>query len=426
VAFCGLFKISDFYQENQISPLVTWSLGHLIMPLRKYLISPIKELARQGQLAGIMLISATVLSMFLSNGDFASSWLRLWDTEVGFSFLHKSVQHWINDGLMVIFFLLVGLEIKRELADGELSSVKQAILPAFAALGGMIVPAIIFVIANLNSPETMQGWAIPTATDIAFSLGILSLLGKRVPLSLKVFLTALAIIDDLGAILIIAFFYSSPLDLTMILIAAGIFGLMVAFNRYGLKDLTFYIVPGVFLWYFVMKSGVHPTIAGVLTAVAIPLETGEALEHRLFRPVNYFILPLFALANTAIPLFFNNGSFFLTPLSIGIILGLFLGKPAGIVLCSYLPKWMKLSEGPAGIGLKHLIGLGFTAGVGFTMSIFISSLSFPDSDTLNLSKLAIICGSIISGMTGLIILSTGRNTGGPVNIATLEKPSKEA
>jgi NhaA family Na+:H+ antiporter len=381
------------------------------MPLKKYLVNPILELSRQGKLSGMLLIVATVLSILLANGGHSATWLRIWDTEIGYSVLHKSVLHWINDGLMVIFFLLVGLEIKREMADGELSSVKQAIMPAFAALGGMIVPAVIFVIATINSPETRQGWAIPTATDIAFSLGILSLLGKRVPLSLKVFLTALAIIDDLGAILIIAFFYSSQIDLTMILIAAGIFGLMIAFNRYGLKNLIFYLVPGVFLWFFVLKSGIHPTIAGVLTAVAIPLETGEGLEHRLSRPVNYFILPLFALANTAIPLTFDSGAGFLTPLSIGIILGLFLGKPVGIVLFSYLPKWMKLSGGAAGISLKHLVGLGFTAGIGFTMSIFISSLSFPENEMLNLSKLAIIAGSLIAAVTGLIILAAGPKTG---------------
>jgi NhaA family Na+:H+ antiporter len=326
--------------------------------------------------------------------------------EIGVSFLHKSFLHWINDGLMVIFFLLVGLEIKRELAEGELSSVKQAVLPAFAAIGGMVVPAVIYISINAGSPETQGGWAIPTATDIAFSLGVLSLLGKRVPISLKIFLTALAIIDDLGAILIIALFYTASLDLTMLLAAAGVFAVMVAFNRFGLKNLAFYLFPALFLWYFVLKSGIHPTIAGVLTAFVIPLESGKDFEHRLFRPVNYLILPLFALANTAIPLSVGNLSGLFTPLALGVILGLFVGKPLGIVFFSYLPSWFRIAERPDGIGFKQIAGLGFTAGIGFTMSIFIASLSFPENEMLNLSKLAIIIGSVLAALTGLIILST--------------------
>ena len=375
------------------------------MPIRKYLLSPITDLARQGRLAGILLICATAISMALSNSDLATTWIGIWDLEIGLPVFHKSVLHWINDGLMVIFFLMVGLEIKREVAEGELSSVKQAILPAFAAFGGMVVPALIFAVVHMNSPETRQGWAIPTATDIAFSLGVLSLLGKRVPLSLKVFLTALAIIDDLGAILIIAFFYSSSLDLVMLLIAAAIFGLMMGLNRAGLKNLSFYLIPAILLWYVVLKSGVHPTIAGVLTALAIPLETGAGLEHRLLKPVNYLILPLFALANTAIPLAFDPATGIVTPLAIGIILGLFAGKPLGIVFFSYLPKWLRLSDGPQGISVKQLTGLGFTAGIGFTMSIFIASLSFPDDVSLNLAKLAIIAGSVLAAVTGLVILT---------------------
>lgn len=414
VTFGNFFKISDIYQKFQRSlcHLVPWSLGPLLppnlqkMPVKKYLLNPITDLARQGKLTGILLICGTIISMMLSNSDHSSSWLSLWDKEVDLPFLQKTVLWWINDGLMVAFFLLVGLEIKRELADGELSSVHQAMLPAFAALGGMLFPAIIFLTINFYSPTTRPGWAIPTATDIAFSLGILSLLGKRVPLSLKVFLTALAIIDDLGAILIIAFYYSSTVNLLMILLAAGTFGFMLLLNKYGMKNLVFYLVPGVVLWYFVLQSGVHPTIAGVLTAIAIPVESGGTLEHRLSRPVNYFILPLFALANTAIPLSFDLGIDILTPLSVGIILGLFLGKPVGIVLFANLPRWLRFSKGPSSIGLKQLIGLGFTAGIGFTMSIFISALSFPDSEHLNLAKLAIIAGSVLAAVAGLLILGT--------------------
>jgi Na+:H+ antiporter, NhaA family len=369
-----------------------------------------RELAQQGKLAGILLIIATVVSISLSNSTLAPAWIKVWDTEIGFLSLHKTVLHWINDGLMVVFFLLVGMEIKRELAEGELSSLQQAMLPAFAALGGMLFPAIIFLVTNLNSPETRSGWAIPTATDIAFSLGILSLLGKRVPLALKVFLTALAIIDDLGAIMIIAIYYSSSIDPLMILLAAGTFILMLLFNRSGLKNLLFFLVPGVVLWYFILRSGVHPTIAGVLTAIAIPVKNGRTLEHRLTRPVNYFILPLFALANTAITLSFTGGTNIFTPLSMGVILGLFIGKPLGITLFSYLPRWLRLSSARYSFRLKQIIGLGFTAGIGFTMSIFISALSFPDAEHLNLAKLSIIVGSVIAGAAGLLILSLSPQT----------------
>jgi Na+:H+ antiporter, NhaA family len=380
------------------------------MPIRKYFLSPIRELAQQGKLTGILLICCTIISMWLSNSDFSASWLGLWEREIGFPVLHKSILWWVNDALMVVFFLLVGMEIKRELAEGELSSVQQAMLPAFAALGGMLFPAVIFLVSNMNSPETRSGWAIPTATDIAFSLGILSLLGKRVPLALKVFLTALAIIDDLGAILIIAFFYSSSINLFMLLLATVTFGAMLLLNKFGIKNLLFYLLPGVLLWIFIMRSGIHPTIAGVLTAIAIPVASARNFEHRLLRPVNFFILPVFALANTAITLSFSNGSDILTPMSLGIIFGLFIGKPLGIVLFSYLPGRLKLSGASPQFSLKNLVGLGFTAGIGFTMSIFISALSFPDSEHLNLSKLAIIAGSVIAATTGLIILSSGKGS----------------
>ncbi len=375
------------------------------MPIKRYLLNPLLELSRQGRLAGVMLITATVLSMLLSNGVKADQYLKLWETEIGFSFLHKSLLHWINDGLMVIFFLMVGLEIKRELVKGELSSVKQAILPVFAAAGGMLLPGIIYVLVNARSGHYLHGWAIPTATDIAFSLGIISLLGKRVPVSVKIFLAALAIIDDLGAILIIAFFYAQGLHLGMLAAGLGVFALMLLMNRLKLVDVRWYLVPGLFLWYFILKSGIHPTIAGVLAAFAIPLESGECLEEELTRPVNYMILPLFALANTAIPLSMDMATAIFSTLSIGIILGLFIGKPVGIALFSYLPRWLRLSEGPANLNFKLVLGMGFTAGIGFTMSIFISGLAFTDPEMVNIAKLAIIAGSILAAITGLIILA---------------------
>jgi NhaA family Na+:H+ antiporter len=374
------------------------------MPIRNYLLNPIRELARQGKLAGILLILATILSMLLSNSDRGAGYMHLWETEIGFDFFNKSLLHWINDGLMVIFFLLVGLEIKRELVRGELSSVKQAILPAGAALGGVVLPALIYLLVHSGNATTVHGWAIPTATDIAFSLGILSLLGKRVPLSLKIFLTALAIIDDLAAILIIAIFYSTSLHLGMLLAGLGVFVLMLGFNFSGLKNPAWYLLPGAVLWFLILKSGIHPTIAGVLTAFAIPLDPGEELEHSLSRPVNYAILPLFALANTAIPLTFTDFSVFLTPVSIGILAGLFLGKPLGIVLFSVAMKALKIAEWPGRVRLQQMIGVGFTAGIGFTMSIFIASLSFTETETVNIAKLAIIGGSLLAAVTGMLIL----------------------
>jgi NhaA family Na+:H+ antiporter len=378
------------------------------MALKKYLINPIKELADQGKLAGILLIAVTAFSMLLSNSQYGESYVKLWDTEIGFPFLHKSLLHWINDGFMVVFFLMVGLEIKREIVHGELSSPKQAVLPIMAALGGMIVPAILFVAINARSPENMSGWAIPMATDIAFSLGILSILGRRVPLTLKIFLTALAIIDDLGAIIIIAAFYTHQLKLDFLLYGIGVFLLMILMNRQGVKYIMLYMIPGIIMWYFILKSGVHPTIAGVLTAFAIPVDSGEELEHRLTKPVNFIILPLFALANTAIILTFDMGSGFLGPLSIGIIAGLFVGKPIGIFVFSYLAKIYKWASFPEGMGMREIIGLGFTAGIGFTMSIFITSLSFDSAVLLTQSKLAIILGSVFSAVAGLLILGANR------------------
>ncbi len=376
-------------------------------PVNRFLINPVRELARQGKLAGILLILATVLSILLANGSYAASYLKLWDTEIGFGFLHKSILHWINDGLMVVFFLLVGLEIRREVAGGELSSVKQAVLPVFAAVGGMVMPALIYLAFNAGSPESMKGWAIPTATDIAFSLGILSLLGRRVPLSLKIFLTALAIIDDIGAILIIALFYSHGIQLTMLGAAAVVFLAMLGMNRMKVRQTFWYLVPGLLLWYFILKSGIHPTIAGVLAAFTLPIHSGEELEEQLSRPVNYMILPLFALANTAIPLSFDLESSILSTVSLGILFGLFIGKPLGIVVFFYLPRLFRMRINTDNIlSFRQITGLGLTAGIGFTMSIFISSLSFEDPYAWNTAKLAVIAGSVLAALAGMMVLST--------------------
>lgn len=361
---------------------------------------PIKDLAESGKLAGLLLILATVLSISLANSGRAESYLSIWHMEIGFDFLHYSVLHWINDGLMAIFFFLIGLEIKRELQDGELAVKEKAILPVLAALGGMLFPAIIFFLFNTGSAERLNGWAIPTATDIAFSLGILSLLGKRAPLSLKIFLTALAIIDDLGAIVIIATFYTHNLHFLMLGIAVLFAMSMFALNRFKVKYLFFYVIPALGLWYFILKSGVHPTIAGVVAAMFIPKGMAHKLELSLHRPVNYFILPLFALANTAIPLVFDSSRVF-SGLTAGILFGLLLGKPLGITLFSWIGVKTKISALPAGAGWKQLAGTGLLAGIGFTMSIFIAGLSYKEPAVLDISKLSILAGSTLSALFGL-------------------------
>ena len=374
------------------------------MVFRKHLINPIKELAENGKLTGIMLIIATFISLLLSNSDYGISYLKIWGTEIGPSFLHKSILHWINDGFMAVFFLFVGLEIKRELVEGELSTRKQAVLPVVAAFGGIFLPALIFFLFNGRNTESISGWAIPTATDIAFSLGILSLLGNRVSFALKIFLTALAIIDDLGAILIIAIFYTNQLHLNMIIFAALVLIILIIMNKMKVKQLSFFLLPGVALWYFILKSGIHPTVAGVLLAFTIPLNLIVDLEHRLNKPVNYLVLPLFALANTAMQVSVEQTGNLIAPLSLGIIFGLFIGKPAGIFLASFIAVKSKFAILPTDINWKQILGLGMMAGIGFTMSIFIASLSFKTESALTLAKLAILAGSLLSAIAGILIL----------------------
>lgn len=374
------------------------------MAIKKYIIRPFNELSETGKLSGVLLILATILSISLSNSEYGTSYLQIWQQHIGFSFLHKSIEHWINDGLMVIFFFLVGLEIKRELLVGELANRKQAMLPILAALGGMITPALVYILFNISSPENLHGWAIPTATDIAFSLAILSMLGNRVPVSLKIFLTALAIIDDLGAIMIIAIFYTSSLQLDQVVYAGIFFAGLFILNRFHVKYIWLYFLFGIGLWYFILQSGIHPTIAGVLLALLIPRELTGELEHSLHKPVNYFILPLFALANTAIPIDMSSMQMAFSGISLGIIFGLFLGKPLGILLFSYGGIKLRLAKLPGKTNWRMLAGSGLVAGIGFTMSIFIASLSFDNIQSLNIAKLAIIAGSVISALTGFLIL----------------------
>lgn len=366
--------------------------------------------------SGSILFSCLILSLIIANSPLGDGFNRILETQLGFEnnavHLRYPVALWINDGLMAIFFLLVGLEIKREIVEGELSSPKKAILPIICAMGGAIVPAVIYAQFNGGTP-TVDGWGIPMATDIAFALAILSLLSEKVPVSLKIFLAALAIVDDLLAILVIAVFYSSDLHYINLIYAAALLALLFIFNRLGVKKLAFYLIPGVLIWYFVHHSGIHATIAGVLTAMTLPTTADhkesplEKLEHGLNKPVSFFIIPIFALANTNIRLEEGMVEGLFTNLGIGIILGLVLGKPIGIMLVSWLGVKLKISQLPDQAGWIHILGVGLLAGIGFTMSIFISILSFDDPMLVQEAKFSILVGSVISGILGYLMLSFG-------------------
>jgi NhaA family Na+:H+ antiporter len=378
-------------------------------------IKPFKDFFRSEQIGGVILIVCVIVSLIIANSNLGAAFENLLSTKIGFSssaiVLEYSVSLWINDGLMAIFFLLVGLEIKREIIEGELSSPQKAAMPIFAALGGMIVPAIIYALMNSGTP-TIHGWGIPMATDIAFALGVISLLGKRVPSSLKIFLAALAIADDLGAILVIAIFYTNELHWMQLLYSAGILIALIALNRFGVKKLIYYIIPGIFLWYFVHHSGIHATIAGVLIALTIPTNTVkeesplEKLEHLLVRPVNFLIMPIFALANTNIR--FENKMIdgLSSPLGLGIICGLALGKPIGVSLFSWLSVKSGMAKLPNKVNWKHIFGLGLLAGIGFTMSVFIALLSFSTTEYQIQAKFAILVSSVLAGISGYVFLSS--------------------
>ena len=354
---------------------------------------------------GIVLIFATLLSLLLANSIFQTEYLQIWNVAIG----NHSLVHWINDGLMTIFFLLIGLELEREVYIGELSTLKKAALPLFGALGGMVVPALIYLYFNFGT-STQSGAGIPMATDIAFAIGILSLLGNRVPTSLKIFLTALAVIDDLGAIIIIAVFYTSTISFLNLGIALGIMGFLFVLNRLKVNSLFPYIIGGILMWYFMLNSGVHATITGVLLAFVIPFGDGKKdnisykLQHILHNPVAFIILPLFALANTCIIINSNWYESLSHSNSIGIILGLILGKPLGIWFLSYLGVTLGLCVLPKGLQWRNIFGAGILGGIGFTMSIFITLLAFDtDSDIVN-SKIAILIASFIAAITGFVVL----------------------
>ncbi|WP_300671862.1 Na+/H+ antiporter NhaA [Soonwooa sp.] len=373
-----------------------------------------KKFFHSSQSSGVILIVCVVLSLLIANSSMGQSFQNLLDTELGTNIFHLKypVSIWINDGLMAIFFLLVGLEIKREIVEGELSSFKSASLPIFAAIGGMLVPALIYFLFN-HGTEYENGWGIPMATDIAFSLAIVSMLGKKVPPAVKIFLAALAIVDDLGAILVIAIFYTDQLHWLYLGLSAAIILLLIALNYFKVKKHIFYIIPGIFLWYFMHHSGIHATIAGVLLAFTIPTNESkteisplEKLEHQLHTPVNFIIMPIFALANTNI--MFKDGMVdgLFSNFGFGIIFGLVAGKVIGISLFSFIAIKSKISSLPHHSTWLHMIGAGFLAGIGFTMSIFIALLSFKGHPEIqDEAKFAILIASVLAGVIGYSLLN---------------------
>jgi NhaA family Na+:H+ antiporter len=354
---------------------------------------------------GLVLVFVTIISMVLANSHYGNSYIEIWNYKLG----SHSIVHWINDGLMTIFFLLIGLELEREFYNGELADLKTALLPIFGALGGMLVPAGIFILINFGK-DTIAGTGIPMATDIAFAIGILSLLGKRVPVSLKIFLTALAVFDDLGAIIVIAVFYTATLFYTNLFIAIGIFIFMFVLNRSGVKNLIPYIILGIVMWYFTLNSGVHASVAGVLLAFVIPFGDGGEksasyiLQHLLHKPVAFIILPLFALANTCIVFGDTWYTGLGQPLSLGIMAGLIAGKPLGILLFSMIAVGLGLSTLPHKLKWNHIAGTGMLAGIGFTMAIFIAIVGFDSEEMIFNAKIAILAASLFSGIAGYLWL----------------------
>lgn len=365
--------------------------------------------------SGLILIACTLLSLLLANSIFSVEYLHTWHYHIG----GESVEYWINDGLMTIFFLLIGLELKREIYYGELSNIKDALLPIFAALGGMMVPAGLYLLLNYGT-IAHSGAGIPMATDIAFALGVLSLLGNRVPISLKIFLTALAVIDDLGAIMVIAVFYTKTIFWANLAGAVGILITLFILNRMKIKSLIPYLIGGGIMWYFMLNSGIHATITGVLLAFVIPSgddskkSSSSILEHLLHKPVAFFILPLFALANTAIVISSNIVETLEQHYSIGIALGLIVGKPLGIYLFSFLAVAAGICKLPDDISWKTVASVGFLGGIGFTMSIFITLLAFDDQTIINNAKFVILLSSLVAGVLGFLFLKT-----------TLKKASNE-
>ncbi len=372
--------------------------------------------------SGIVLLFAAVIALIISNSELSSLYFSTLEKYLFIGInnfgLKLSVLHWINDALMAIFFFFVTLEIKREFLQGELSNIKQALLPIIAAVGGMVIPALIYVIINLGDGETLKGWAIPSATDIAFSLGVLSLLGSRVPLSLKVFLTALAIIDDLGAIVIIALFYSGDLSIKYLSLMLLAFIVLLVINKFNVKKFLPYLIVGIFLWDFTHNSGIHATIAGVLLAMTIPHRKKDKdfsllikVEHAISPYVAFGIMPIFAFANAGVSLEGLSFSSLLDKVPLGIVLGLFVGKQLGVFVFSYVSIKLKVAQMPSNTSWYNFYGVGVLTGIGFTMSLFVGNLAFADNlQYMDGVKIGVLTGSLLSTLFGyfLILLTPNR------------------
>jgi len=366
--------------------------------------------------SGLILLIAAILALIVSNSNFSDLYFHILEQYLFIGInnfgLKLSVHHWINDLLMAIFFFFVTLEIKREFIQGELSNLKKALLPIIAAVGGMVIPAVFYIAVNFDNVETLNGWAIPSATDIAFSLGILSLLGSRVPISLKVFLTALAIIDDLGAILIIAFFYSGDLSILYLGLILIAFIFLLVLNKFGIKIFLPYLLVGAFMWYFTYKSGIHATIAGVLLATTIPHRIKEKdfsllikIEHAISPYVAFLIMPIFAFANAGVSLDGLSLSSLLQPVPLGILLGLFFGKQVGVMVFSYIAVKLGAAQMPDNSSWLSLYGVSILTGIGFTMSLFVGNLAFIENlEYIDGVKIGVLAGSLLSTICGYFLL----------------------
>ena len=373
-----------------------------------------REFFQSQQSAGILLVVATVTSLLLANSGIADEYTSFWKTEIGSNWsgfhLKHSLTGWINEALMTIFFLLVGLEIERELYIGELSSRKRAMLPVMAALGGMIFPALVYLLFNFNHPESISGIGIPTATDIAFAIAIMGLLGDRVPSALKVFLTALAIIDDLGAIVVIGIFYGNGFSGLYLILTALICAALYFLNRKGNENFWIYLILGLSLWFCMLHSGIHATLAGVILAFALPFKSGTPatlsyrIEHKIQWPVTYIILPLFALSNTAITINSEMTGALLSPESLGIFFGLLIGKPVGIFLFSLLAIRLGIASLSSSINKTMIFGAGILGGIGFTMAMFVDNLAFTNTQQIDLGKISILIASTTAAVLGFLLL----------------------
>tara|TARA_B110000305_G_scaffold113938_1_gene128160 strand:- start:465 stop:1637 length:1173 start_codon:yes stop_codon:yes gene_type:complete len=382
----------------------------------KKLSKPFKWFFQLEAASGLVLLIAAIIALIISNSDFSDLYFHILEQYLFIGIntfgLKLSVHHWINDALMAIFFFFVTLEIKREFIQGELSNLKKALLPIIAAVGGMLIPALFYIVINLDNSETLNGWAIPSATDIAFSLGILSLLGSRVPISLKIFLTALAIIDDLGAILIIAFFYSGDLSISYLSLMLISYILLLTLNKFGYKKFLPYLIIGIFMWYFTYKSGIHATIAGVLLASTIPHRQKNKdfsllikIEHLISPYVAFIIMPLFAFANAGVSLSGLSISSLLFPVPLGILSGLFFGKQLGVMLFSFISVKLKIAQMPDNSSWMSIYGVSILTGIGFTMSLFVGNLAFAENTQhIDGVKIGVLAGSLLSTVFGYFLL----------------------